>query len=75
MLIQLHHQLSSPTIRESKLIAQIEIPEEASALEYRTLVHNMIDECSKRYPVPKGYQWMICNEKSEYFVKGKENLE
>jgi len=58
MLLQIHHQFKDKT----EMIAQIESksPNEVS---------HKIKELNITHPLPIGAQWMICNEKSEHFVK------
>lgn len=56
-LLQLHWQFDDRT----EMRAQREI---ISQKELKAWV----DETKREHPLPKGAQWMLCNEKSEYFV-------
>ena len=59
-LLQLHHQ--SKTDYTSEMVSQSSI-----------YCHSQMDywwkETAKEHPLPENYQWMVCNEDSEHFVK------
>lgn len=59
MLIQLHHQF-----RDNKTEMQAQ-REEVGGDELRTWVK----EIQESHPLPEKAQWLMCNEKSEYFVQ------
>ncbi len=58
MLIQLHHQVKDG---HTEMMVQIEW---TNHKDLRALV----GEANMTHPLPKGAQWMVCNEKSEHFV-------
>ena len=59
-LFQLHHQ--SKKDFSSEMVSQSEI--------YCQEQMNIFwKETAKEHPLPEGFQWLICNEDSEHFVK------
>ena len=58
MLYQLHWQFKDRTT-EMRAQNEINTTTEMKAWETRVM---------QDYPLPKGAQWMLCNEKSEHFV-------
>jgi hypothetical protein len=59
-LFQLHHQ--SKKDFSTKMISQSEIYCQAQ-------MNDWWKETAKEHPLPEGFQWLICNEDSEHFVK------
>jgi len=67
MLFQLHHQsLKNP--EKTIFCAQFEILK-SSYKEERDFMNSFIDDAWENYPPPEGYQFMVCNENSKYFLK------
>lgn len=60
-LLQLHHQFKNRT----EFIAQVDRRDLLSDDAFREWVQELVD----RHPLPKGARWMLCNDKSQYFVK------
>jgi len=65
-LLQMHHQ--SKTNYKSEMVSQREIWCEAQMQEWWK-------ETAKEHPLPEGFQWMVCNFDSPYFVKTDKNKE
>jgi len=61
-LFQLHHQYKDG---KTEFVAQSEIRN----LEEMKFWH---DDVAERHPLPDGCQWMICNEKSKYFMRAAD---
>ena len=60
MLYQLHFEnIISHTL---EFIAQREISSEKEMKIWKK-------DIAKKHPLPKDYQWFICNEKSKHFLK------
>lgn len=51
-----------------EFLGQIEV---ITTGEYRKQLMDMMDE---NHPPPEGKQFMVCNEKSEYFIEGKGDV-
>jgi len=68
MLYQLHHQNKKDTSK-TEFCSQREI-------QNTDEMNAWLKETREEFPVPKGFQWLCCNEDSEYFMmqalKGKE---
>lgn len=66
MLVQLHWQYSDKT----ELKAQRDIPDD----NFNSEMDKFIEDTKASFPeLPKGVNWMACNESSEYFVWAKQN--
>ena len=61
MLYQLHFEDTIDHALEFIAQKDINTPEEMKAWK---------KDVSKRHPLPKGYQWLICNENSKLFMRG-----
>ena len=61
LLIQMHHQFKNGT---TVMCSQ------GAAQNYE----NLIEETKISHPLPKNAIWMICNEKSELFIKTTDNI-
>jgi len=59
-LLQLHHQ--------SKTDHNDTIMVEQNTVETTDDFNTWFNKVKRRKPPPDGYQWMVCNEKSEHFV-------
>jgi hypothetical protein len=59
-LLQLHHQNKKDFT--SEMVSQ-------SAIWCNLQMENWWKEATKEHPLPEGYQWMVCDEESKYFVK------
>lgn len=57
MLLQLHHQFKD----HNEFCSQKEINSDEER-------RGWIKETQVNYPLPDGAQWLVCNEKSEYFL-------
>ena len=66
MLFQIHHQSIRDT-KETIFCIQADLPN-GSYVERRDFMKKIIDEAWAKYPPPKGYQFMVCTEKSPYFL-------
>ena len=62
MIYQLHWQFGDGKT-EMRAQNKIDSPIEMHAWE---------EDVAKRHPLPKGAQWLICNEKSRHFVMAAE---
>lgn len=60
MIYQLHHQ-SKKDCKNTIKIAQSEINTNKEMVDWWRKV-------SAKHPLPEGFQWLMCNEKSLYFV-------
>lgn len=60
MLWQLHHQ-NRRNLKEHEMVAQSDL----KSIEDR---NKFIEDTKRNHPLPEGYQWLMCNEKSEHFI-------
>ena len=58
MLHQIHHQWPDHT----EMVAQKDLSGDFSE------TREWVKEIKASHPLPQGAQWMMCNEKSEFFV-------
>jgi len=63
-LLQIHHQFEDHTV----MVAQNTISNNAEMRAWEK-------EVAEDHPLPEGAQWMICNEKSKYFILAVEPSE
>ncbi len=69
MLYQLHHQFKDGRKIDGMLT---DMRAQSDNIETHKELMAWMEEAKKTQPLPpKGAQWMICNEKSEYFWMGK----
>lgn len=61
MLYQIHHQ-NKKDRSKTEFLAQSDIENEE---QYKKFVR----ETQEKFPLPEGFDWLFCNEKSEYFIK------
>ena len=61
MRYQMHHQ-SKKDSNIIEMIAQSDDYEDAKEID------KWSRGVTRRHPLPDGYQWLMCNEKSEHFV-------
>ena len=66
MLIQIHHQ--DIKTGKSDMISQVEIPDETDTSLGYNIVRDEMFTLWKEQPPPAGFQFMICTEKSKYFM-------
>lgn len=65
MLIQLHHQwIKNCKTIKTEICAQRDISENNHIIEMRAF----IKETKESHPLPEDAQWLVCPEKSKYFV-------
>ena len=64
MLYQLHHQSKEDTT-VTEMVAQEESEE---GTWWNEKVREWWKSIAEKYPLPEGFQWLMCNEKSEYFT-------
>ena len=62
MIYQIHHQ-NTKNPSETVFLAQREISDRG---EMAMLINEVMDTVV----LPEGWQWMVCNEHSEYFKEG-----
>lgn len=62
-LFQLHHQ--SKADGSTEMMAQSEIRNNKEMVAWQK-------DVAGRHPLPDGFQWLICNEKSRHFVMAAE---
>lgn len=60
MLYQLHHQ-NKANRGKTEFCSQKEIQNITDFEEWLT-------DVQQSFPIPKGFDWLCCNEKSEYFM-------
>lgn len=71
MIFQIHHQrIDDP--RSTEMVAQGD-PEEIGVTPdgIGEFMENWIKDVATRHPLPEDCQWMVCNEESDLFVRGR----
>jgi len=61
MIWQLHHQ-SKKDRSKTEFCSQ-------RKFETRAEYDKWLGETQKKFPLPKGFEWLCCSESSEFFVK------
>jgi len=74
MLYQIHHQ--SLKTGETIFCVQHNLPD-SDGIKKRDFLKQTVDEAWEKWPPPEGYQFMVCTEKSQYFLmtKAEDNQE
>ena len=60
MRYQMHHQ--------SKKDSSLELIAQSEDLEDKDKIDAWCKEITQNNPLPEGFQWLMCNEKSEHFA-------
>jgi hypothetical protein len=60
MIYQLHHQ-NIEDRHKTEFCSQKDIQSNEELQEW-------CNDVQKEFPLPKGFDWLLCNEKSEYFM-------
>ena len=66
MIIQLHHKLKNGST-DFKMQRNIDI----ETNDYNIILNQIMKEAINLYPLPEGAEWILCTEKSKYFIGTK----